>query len=298
MSKNQTVTIHAPAKINLGLEILSRRDDGYHELRSVLSMVDLSDELHFTMRPDFEISHIDGVPGVSPSDNLIMRAISLFNERAGKDVPMYVRAFKRIPAPAGLGSASSNAAATLVALNHLHNSPLERSDLVRLAAELGSDVPFFLGSSTAAASGTGTTLTPLPDPSGWTVIVVPQIDLIAKTAKLYGMITPDDYTDGTLVENVVKNLSAGSTLPPDALFNAFSRPLRKLMPYVGKINRVMREAGCSHVALSGAGPAHYSIFPNEREAREVRQRLQPLLGPHDYVVVAAFRHSPLDVDAG
>ena len=298
MNEKQEIAVYAPAKINLGLEILFRRADGYHELRSVLSMVDLSDELRFTIRPDLDASHIDGVPGVSPSDNLIMRAISLFNDHADINVPIYVRAFKRIPAPAGLGSASSNAAATLVALNHLHDLPVDHSDLVHLAAKIGSDVPFFLGTSTAAVSGTGTQLTPLPDPSGWALIVVPQIDLIAKTTQLYGMITPDDYTDGTEVERVVEALLSGSALPSDALVNAFARPLRKLMPYVSKIDRVMRESGCSQVALSGAGPAHYSVFPDEHEARAVRQRLQSLLGSHDYVAVAPFRHVPLDVHAG
>jgi 4-diphosphocytidyl-2-C-methyl-D-erythritol kinase len=298
MTDVRTVTIQAPAKINLGLEILSRLDDGYHEIRSVLSMIDITDELRFSMTPGLDASRIDGVAGVAPSDNLIMRAIELFDGRAGTNKPVHVRVVKRIPAPSGLGSASSNAAATLVAMNHLHDSPLERADLMPLAASLGSDVPFFLGSPTAAVSGTGTTLAPLPNPSGWIVIVVPQIALLQKTATLYSMISPEDYSRGETVRDVKESLISGAPITPGSLANAFERPLRKLIPDIGEIVRVMREADCPHVALSGAGPAHYALFGDEAAAREARRRLEPLQGSHHYVVATRFRHTPLTIDAG
>jgi 4-diphosphocytidyl-2-C-methyl-D-erythritol kinase len=205
---------------------------------------------------------------------------------------------KNIPAAAGLGGASSNAAATLIALNHLHDSPLPHDKLVEIAASLGSDVPFFLGAPTAKVSGTGTTLTPLTDPSGWLVIVVPTIELAAKTTTLYSMINPQDYSDGTMVQHVVDALVSGSAIRPESLANAFARPLRKLIPHVGEVARIMGEAGCSQVALSGAGPAHYSIFENESQAREAEDRLKFMLRSHDYSAAVPFRHVPLAVSAG
>jgi 4-diphosphocytidyl-2-C-methyl-D-erythritol kinase len=298
MIDTRTITIQSPAKVNLGLEILSRREDGFHELRSVLSMVDITDELRFSFTSGIESSRIDGVPGVTFEDNLIGRAIEAFDASAGTAESVDVRVTKNIPAAAGLGGASSNAAATLIAMNHLHDSPLPHDKLLEVAATLGSDVPFFLGAPTASVSGTGTTLAPLPDPSGWLVIVVPKIDLAAKTATLYSMISPEDYSDGTMVQHVVDALVSGSAIRPESLANAFTRPLRKLIPHVDEVARIMGEAGCSQIALSGAGPAHYSIFESESEAREAEDRLKCMLRSHDYVVAAPFRHVPLAVSAG
>lgn len=293
MTALSPIQIETPAKVNLGLEILGRRDDGYHNIRSVFAMVNITDDINFTPTDEANEATIEGVPGVTPSDNLIMRAIELFRERTGSTMGMHVRVVKRIPAPAGLGSASSNAAATILALNKMHDDILAIDDLADLGARLGSDVPFFLGTATASVSGTGTMIDPLPDPAGWLVILVPQIDLIAKTAKLYGMIEPEDYSDGSRVDRLVDTLRTGGPLDPGLLGNAFERPLRKLMPYTRKIIRVMEAAGCEHVALSGAGPAHYTLFADESAAREMLATIRPELGSHDYGVVTSFRHIPL-----
>lgn len=296
MSNPTQVNISAPAKVNLGLEIVSRRPDGYHELRSVLAMIAITDTLSLKVVTDASAAGIDGIPGVTPADNLIMKAIAAFNQRAETRTLIHARVMKAIPSPAGLGGASSNAAASLVAMNHLHGNPLSGEVLHDLAATLGSDVPFFLGSPAALASGTGAVLSPLPSPTGYLLIVVPQIDLISKTAKLYGMIEPVDYSTGSHVEYIAKCLASRQVIPHQDLVNAFERPLVKLMPYVRKITRVMKEAGCEHVALSGSGPAHYALFDEESEAQSAKQRLQPLLGSHDYVIVTRFRSSPLTVN--
>lgn len=293
MTTSPALQLETPAKVNLGLEILGRRDDGYHELRSVLSLVNITDEIAFTPTNEPGEIAIDGVPGVTPADNLITRAIELFRRHTGTTRGMRIRVVKRIPAPAGLGSASSNAAATLLAMDRLHDSRLSGDELHEMGAALGSDVPFFLGSATAFVSGTGTDVEPLPDPPGWLLIVVPQIDLIAKTAKLYGMIEPDDYSDGARIDRLRDQLRAGDPIDPTLLGNAFERPLRTLMPYTRKIRRVLDEAGCEHIALSGAGPAHYALFADEAAAREALDRVRPALGSHDYAVVTSFRHMPL-----
>ncbi|HWV24985.1 MAG TPA: 4-(cytidine 5'-diphospho)-2-C-methyl-D-erythritol kinase [Thermomicrobiales bacterium] len=293
MTASPAIRVETPAKVNLGLEILGRREDGYHELRSVLSLINITDDVTFTPTEIAGEATIQGVPGVTPSENLITRAIELFRERTESTLGMSVRVIKRIPAPAGLGSASSNAAATLLAMNKLHGSPLPESELAELGARLGSDVPFFLGTATASVSGTGTTLDPLPTPAGWLLVVMPQIDLIAKTAKLYGMIEPEDYSDGSRIDRLCDQLRAGDVVDPQLLGNAFERPLRKLMPYTRKIIRVMKAAGCEQVALSGAGPAHYALFADEDSAREAMTKVRAELGTHDYSVVTSFRPAAL-----
>ncbi len=296
MSTGSRARVLAPAKINLGLEITGRRADGYHEIRSVLAMVDLNDELTFTLRDDVYATRIDGMPGIAPEDNLITHAIVAFTSRTGIEVACDVSVQKRIPAPSGLGGGSSDAAATLLILNQLHGCPLQEEEIHRLGASLGSDVPFFLGSPAALASGTGTTLTSLPAPAGCVLIVVPLLDLPAKTAALYSRIRPVDFTDGTNVERIGECIKAGRSIQKEPLTNAFERPLGAIVPGIGDLVRRMSQAGCENVTLSGAGPAHYSIFETENVANDVTQRIKGLLKPSEQLFVAPFRTTPLTVD--
>lgn len=297
MSAGSHARALAPAKINLGLEITGRRADGYHEIRSVLAMVDLNDELTFTLREDSRATRIDGMPHIPQEDNLVTRATVAFTSRTGIEVACDVGVQqKRIPAPSGLGGGSSDAAATLLVLNQLHGWPLRKDEICLLAASLGSDVPFFLGSPAALASGTGTTLTPLPAPAGWVLIVIPSLDLPAKTAALYNRIGPMDFTDGRNVERIAECMRAGQSIPTELLTNAFERPLGAIVPGIGDLVRRMSQAGCGNVALSGAGPAHYSIVETENLAHEVAQRVKGSLKPGEQLFVAPFRTTPLTVE--
>jgi 4-diphosphocytidyl-2-C-methyl-D-erythritol kinase len=296
MNTGSRARVLSPAKINLGLEITGRRADGYHEMRSVLAMVDLNDELTFTLRNDVSSSRIDGMPGIPQEDNLVIRAIVAFTSRTGIKVACDVAVQKRIPAPSGLGGGSSDAAATLLVLSQLCECPLTEEEIRALGAGLGSDVPFFLGSPAALASGTGTTLTPLPAPAGWVLIVVPSLDLPAKTATLYSRIRPMDFTDGRSVERIAECLKSGHSIPKELLTNAFERGLGAVVPGIGDLVRRMSHAGCENVALSGAGPGHYSIFETENMANEVAQRMKGLLQPGEQQFAAPFRTRPLAVE--
>jgi 4-diphosphocytidyl-2-C-methyl-D-erythritol kinase len=266
MTPARRATISAPAKINLGLEILGRRDDGYHEILTVMAAVDLKDTIHITMGVPGGPTSISGVDAVAASDNLILKAINAFAARTGTEYGYDVIVEKRIPSPGGLGGASSNAAATLSALNGIHNRPLDANDLLRLASKLGSDVPFFLGSPWAIASGTGTTLQPLPPMTAWAVIVVPKVEIEAKTARLYGALTPENMSDGRRVLQLGEKIRRGEPIPGELLGNAFSRPLYQLQSSLETTADTMRGAGASSVALSGAGPAHYALFNSPDEA--------------------------------
>jgi 4-diphosphocytidyl-2-C-methyl-D-erythritol kinase len=296
MTTSLHARILAPAKINLGLEILGRSEDGFHEIRSVMAMVDLFDDIRISVATDSNETTIDGVPGVPVRDNLILRAVSGFSARVGLSCTYDVRVVKRIPAPAGLGGASSNAAATLLALNTLHGSPLDAGDLHALASELGSDVPFFLGTPVAAVSGRGTELTPLPSVRGWVLIAIPRIDVTGKTSTLYRMLTSADFSDGSNVQRIVRMLKDGHLVDPHMLHNAFERPLRALAPATSTLAEQMRSAGCLHVALSGAGPAHYALFNDPMTAHRVKGNLRSLVDSSVTVVIAPFKTEPVTVE--
>jgi 4-diphosphocytidyl-2-C-methyl-D-erythritol kinase len=294
----RTVRIDAPAKVNLGLEILGRRDDGYHEIRSILAMVDLHDTITATLGQNstgqLEIS--PKPEGIDPHDNLVTRSIRAFNLRTGLDLKPNLQLQKRIPVAAGLGGASSDAAATLLAMNALADLPLDHVQLLEVASSLGSDIPFFLGSPAALVSGRGTHLTPVRAPAGPMLIVSPVVDIPAKTSTLYQSLEPTDFSDGSQSLKQAGHLDANATVDPTLLQNAFLRPLRRLAPQVDNVARTMQEAGCPVVALTGAGPSHYSLFPTPDRATSVKQELQQQLDPSTLVLTTFFRQRALAVE--
>ena len=189
MPPEPPISVAAPAKINLSLEILRRRDDGYHDVATVLQTVDLADELAFT--PASEIVVEGDTEGIPQEENLVYRAACLFQDHLGETRGARIGLHKRIPLAAGLGGGSTDAAATLVGLCRLWERDLRRGELAALAAELGSDVPFFLYGGTALAEGRGERVTPLPPlRHADLVLVAPPIDLPAKTATLYRSLDP------------------------------------------------------------------------------------------------------------
>jgi 4-diphosphocytidyl-2-C-methyl-D-erythritol kinase len=296
MTGARTVAVAAPAKINLGLEILGRRDDGYHEIRTVMAAIGLYDSLSFTLVPGRTGTEIRGTREIPQRDNLIQKAIEAFGEETGTSCGFHVEVEKRIPSPGGLGGASSDAAVTLLALNAIHGAALSSERMTALAARLGSDVPFFLGSPVAIASGTGTELEPLPSLTGFVVLVVPKLSLPAKTARLYASLTPDDFTTGASIQRAADMIRGGRLPAPELLRNAFGRPLYDQQPPLRDLATLMRDAGAPHIALSGAGPAHYSLFASEEEARHFARALKDRVSTDTKVAAVPFLTHPTSVD--
>jgi len=268
----QCISARAPAKINLGLEILGKRRDGFHEIRSILAMVDVNDDIRFSFDTPAVLQAIDGVPAEL---DLIGRAIGLFQAHLNTIIPLNYIVEKRIPVAAGLGGASSDAAATLEAINRLYGHPLTQNQLNQMASNIGSDVPFFLGSPAAFIKGTGTEIEPIPPLSGGVVLIVPHLGIARKTETLYSRITERDYSQGHRIERTVRRLSGG--LPPDPpdLANAFMDPLYDLVPSLAGLPKTLQNAGCTSFGLSGAGPAHYALVePSEVPAVVTRLELE------------------------
>jgi 4-diphosphocytidyl-2-C-methyl-D-erythritol kinase len=261
--------LFAPAKVNLGLEVVRRRHDGYHDIVTIFQAVSLFDEILITPSGQFQFA---GDSRVSTEDDLAYRAIKLFEDRFDHTLKATVKVRKRIPIAAGLGGGSSDAGTILAALCRLAGQ--DQSVAESLGAELGSDVPFFVRGGTALATGTGTAVEVLPSPRrAWLVFVTPDIVIQNKTAVLYRQLTADDFSDGETTREFVERLRAGCAMDASRMQNAFSRPLYAI-PEIRAVRDTMLDAGAVTVLPSGAGPTLFSVAANWEDARELAHRMQ------------------------
>ena len=287
-------TIHAesPAKLNLGLEITGRRVDGFHDLVSIFQAITLADRLSVhapvtetTLRVHWQDQDDpDLVPG-----NLVSKAVDLLAAETGMTVPTSIALAKRIPRASGLGGASSNAATALRALVSLWDAPVADHELMRMAAQLGSDVPFFLSGGTALVTGAGERIEPLPSlPSGWYVLLTPRLQrpIARKTATLYSALTKRDFTSGEAVGVQSKTIRAGNPLDPSLLPNPFQRHVLTLRPEIQPMLDTFVSAGAPFTAMSGAGPTHYTYVHRRDQAERIAERVRSSLGTRADLVIA------------
>lgn len=279
------VTVIAPAKLNLGLEVVGRRPDGFHDLVTIFQAVDVVDRL--TLSPDATLRLTCDAPALATADNLALAALAALRAHAGTAAGARIDLAKVIPVAAGLGGASSDAAAALRGARRLWAVTISDAALADLAAGLGSDVPFFLRGGTALATGRGERLEALPSPSLRFVVVSPRLLIPRKTATLYGALTATDFSDGTTVQRQAARLLEGKPLDPDLLVNAFARPLYALRPELADLPVLLRRHGATAVALSGAGPSHYAAVADPEAATRLAAALTDALRDAARVVVAA-----------
>lgn len=264
MSRAGSATI-APAKINWTLEVLERRADGYHELRSVMQSLSLHDDLRMT--PDeqwgIEVTE-DGAGAPAGPDNLALRAARLFQQRFGGG-PRSLALTKRIPSPGGLGGGSSDAAAVLRLLAAEHGVDL--GDVAEIAASLGADVSFFLRGGVQLAAGKGERLTPLPDPPPVKLaLLIPPLDLPGKTARLYRALTAADYSSGAATARLAAHIEAGGTPGPAWYVNGFDRVADVVFMDLPRYRAVLEEATGQRACLAGAGPGLFAVVPASLDA--------------------------------
>ena len=284
------LAIRAAAKLNLGLEVVGRRPDGFHEVVTILQTVSISDAITVRSADDLVVAASD--PALGGDRNLARTALRRLREQAGIESGADVWIDKSIPVAAGLGGASSDAAATLLAGRRLWQTGTSDDALAALASGLGSDVPFFLRGGTALATGLGERLEPLPPGAAWVVVVAPRVILPRKTAPLYAALTGADFTAGDRVRAQADRVRAGQALDPTLLVNAFDAPLLRLRPDLARVSEALRRAGAPVVAVSGAGPSRYAVVADEAAATALATNVRAALGGTADVFVCRAENKP------
>ena len=262
----------APAKINLGLEILGQRPDGYHELRTIFCSVSLFDQVVIEPAAQSSIA-CDSADTIG--QNLAEVALRKAQILCPSLPEVRVSITKRIPTAAGLGGASSDAATTLIGVNRISGEHLSRDQLADLALRCGSDVPFFLNPGISLGRARGEDLTALHVRSPLhAVIITPHVTIPEKTRTMYGRISPDNWTGGEQIEALAKHLAGGGSLPPDVrLPNAFRQPLYDLFPEVRSLADRIEEKVGRAAQVSGAGPSMFVICTDIGDALRIRHEL-------------------------
>jgi 4-diphosphocytidyl-2-C-methyl-D-erythritol kinase len=264
------LVLKSAAKVNLTLEILGKRADGYHEIATVMQAVDLSDRITLDDADELELrSSAPDVP--TDSRNLALRAAEALRQAAGGRGGVRITLDKRIPVAAGLGGGSSDAAGVLVGLNRLWGLrwPLERLDAV--AATLGSDVPFFLRGGAAVATGRGEKVAPLRARSLALVLVNPKFP--ASTAEMYGRLTPAMYSDGAATKALVGRLGRSAAGVARNLYNGMEEAAAGVFPQIAQMRAALLAAGALGALMSGSGPTVFGVARSYEQARQIRARV-------------------------
>ena len=264
--------VRAYAKLNLTLEVLDKREDGYRNIVSVFQSISLCDEL--TLAPSETLMLQGDLSGTTAEENLVMRAARLLQERMGEKRGAMMKLRKRIPVAAGMGGGSSDAAAALTGLCKLWGHQPSGEDLRHIAGTLGADVPFFLYGGTVLAEGRGDELTPLPPlRETWLVVATPPISIERKTATLYGALNPSHQSFGQRTQLLVHAIRGSHTLEAGLLYNTFEQVADEVFPGFAAFRRRMLDAGAATAHLSGSGPALFTLVDDEAAGARLQRQL-------------------------
>jgi 4-diphosphocytidyl-2-C-methyl-D-erythritol kinase len=271
--RDDGVQVRAPAKINLFLEVLGRRPDGYHDLATLMVTVGLYDTLSVRESPDGAVHLECDHPGLSTGpDNLVVRAAELIRSRFGVRQGVGLRLSKRIPLAAGLAGGSADAAATLAALDRLWRLGLTARQLGELGAELGSDVPFFFFGPAAWCTGRGEVVEPLPVGRPLDVVLVnPGVGL--STASVFkALALPEGPVDGSAAREALAK--GDTTALGRALFNRLEGPAVGLCPEVGRLLAALAARRPAGARMSGSGSTVFALADGPAEAMRISRSLR------------------------
>ena len=265
----------AYAKINLGLKVLGRRPDGYHEILSVAQCVDLADVLYFESASSDQLTCSLESLSTGP-DNLVYRAVDAFRARLDRPIQSFcIHLEKNIPIGAGLGGGSADAAAVLRALNHFYDQPFSNADLRQIAATLGSDIPFLVEGGTALMRGRGEMLEALSwEGAVFYVLAYPEVEI--STAWAYSQLGPI-LTENSPYFNFIVSLSGGC-VDHDRLFevleNDFTPAVDRAYPIVAEFRSQLDRVGARATLMSGSGSTVYGVFDDRKTASQAQSALQ------------------------
>jgi 4-diphosphocytidyl-2-C-methyl-D-erythritol kinase len=264
----------APAKINLSLDVLNKRNDGYHEVKMIMTMIDLADRIELTPLDENKItitSHSRYVP--NDERNLAYKAAALLKERYNLSYGVNILIDKQIPVAAGLAGGSSDAAATLRGLNRLWKLGLSFDELATLGAEIGSDVSFCVYGGTALATGRGEVIEHIPAPPPcWVILAKPFIGV--STSDVYGKLQLDNVTHPNVEEMVqaIENNDYKSIC--NNLGNVLEAVTLEQYPDVKQIKMQMQRFGADGVLMSGSGPTVFGLTQHESRMQRINNGLR------------------------
>lgn len=278
----ETLHLESPAKINLRLEILRKREDGYHEIRTILQKISLHDTLSFALRREKGISIKTDHPDLpTGKGNLVYKAIQSMLKKSGYQGGIHVEIKKRIPIGAGLGGGSSNAATTLRALNQLLGLNLPQKELMGMGLQIGADVPFFFTNGAAIGSGIGEQLKKKELPSLWYVLIYPNFEVSTRWAYQNFVLTNQQFHF---------NLHPFPKTPEgisDILFNHLEEVVSRKYPQIDAMRKILFSAGALGSLMTGSGPTVFGIFQNENKASKAYERIKNFVRKRGWTVFKA-----------
>lgn len=276
--REHLLTLKSFAKINWHLQIVGRRDDGFHELCTIFQTVSLHDTLTFKESEKLVLTCDD--PKIPTGEsNLVIKSARILQERFSIEKGAEIHLEKRIPAPGGLGGGSSNAAVTLLGLIKLWNLKLSIEELCEIGAKLGSDVPFFLYGGTAIGTGRGTQIEPVEDiTESCLLIVTPGVDV--PTREAFARINAPRLTniEPKSILKICRNEAEKLKLRQFELINDFEASVFAIEPEIEKVKQILLETGAKQALLSGSGASVFAVFEN----KETRQATIKAIEQFDY----------------
>ncbi len=269
-----TLSLQAYAKINLSLEVIGRRDDGYHDVATILQTIDLADTVTISRAEGLSVEC--GDPDLSGEGNIAWLAAIALAEHGGVEPNAHISIAKRIPVAAGLGGGSADAAAALRGLNTFWGLNVPLGELAEIASTLGSDVPFLLTGGAALGTGRGDQLEyGVEGPDVEILLVVPESSISRKTPTLYGALHPSDFSDGVATRRSFESgrLRAGGFSTAQCR-NTFTRAALEIFPGLVDVWERVSEVSAHPPCLSGAGPSFFCAPSNRSERDAVEEALE------------------------
>lgn len=250
---------YAPAKINLGLELLGKRSDGFHEINTLFLPTTLCDILEVSENEEL-ILECSQLPDILPENNIVMKAADALRRATGTNLGAFIRIEKNIPHGAGLGGGSSDAAVALQALNDLWQTCLSDDELRSIAAQIGSDVPFFISKTTALGRGRGEQLEPTEVAFDYGIVIV-QPNIAVSTAWAYKSAVPAVFrSEPAHYDKIIREMPVGEWR--NHIFNDFEQGVFRFYPQIAEAKQALYEAGADFALMSGSGSCVFGLFAN------------------------------------
>lgn len=279
MQINKSLSLPAPAKLNLFLHINGRRADGYHELQTLFQFLDYSDELTFTLNDKPDITIAPEIAGISLQDNLIYKAASHLLPFKANDQGVHIELTKKLPMGGGLGGGSSDAATTLIALNQLWHCNRSIDQLAEIGLSLGADVPVFVRGHAAFAEGIGEKLTPANPPEKWFVVLIPQCHV--NTAEIF---SHERLTRGTPKLKIAPALEGDANHQRNDCEALVSELYKEVKEALDALNQF------GDARLTGTGACVFAGFDSEEKANHAFSNMPSRI---EGFIAKGLNHSPL-----